>query len=57
MSNCCSKECSVPKDAVDVANNDTELKGTQTLFRIENMDCPTEEGLICLLYTSPSPRD
>ncbi len=46
MSNCCSKECSVPKDAVDVANNDTELKGTQTLFRIENMDCPTEEGLI-----------
>ncbi|WP_076591343.1 heavy metal translocating P-type ATPase [Herminiimonas arsenitoxidans] len=46
MSTCSSKGCSAANNATVVEKNESDLKGAQTFFRIENMDCPTEEGLI-----------
>jgi Cd2+/Zn2+-exporting ATPase len=47
MSECGSKGCgcvATPISLSEPSTNDARL--TRTLYRINNMDCPTEEGLI-----------
>jgi len=47
MSYCNSEECSTPFTSTSsLAPKTTELSAATALYRINNMDCPTEEKLI-----------
>ena len=59
-----SKNCGGPygDDVKPAADTDMQASSDASgewvsVYAVPKMDCPSEERMICLLYTSPSPRD